>query len=309
MKRSNIPLRPELSGATAQFGKNDYTSVRYAPVVNCVVQYKDRIFLVQRSAKLNFYPNLWNGISGFLDDNKSVEEKARQELQEELGLTKKDIMFLEQKSVFIQEDPQYKKTWIVHPVHVAIRTNKIKTDWEAQKYKWIDVKEVNKFKLVPGFDKVIASFFGEDQGMRPKVGLGVMIFKDRKVLLGKRKGTHGTGEYAPPGGHLEHLESFEECAKREAREEAGIEIKNVQFLSLRNLIEYAPNHYVNIGLTAEWKRGIPKVMEPDRCEGWGWYDIDNLPSPLFKTVSVYVEALKTKNHYFDNSFERKTKKK
>ena len=35
---------------------------------------------------------------------------------------------------------------------------------------------------------------------RPKVGLGVMVMKDGKVLLGKRKGSHGAGEYVWPGG-------------------------------------------------------------------------------------------------------------
>lgn len=43
---------------------------------------------------------------------------------------------------------------------------------------------------------------------KPKVGIGVMILKDEKVLLGKRKGSHGEGEYSFPGGHLEYMESW-----------------------------------------------------------------------------------------------------
>ncbi len=50
---------------------------------------------------------------------------------------------------------------------------------------------------------------------RPRVGIGVMVMKDGKVLLGKRKGSHGAGEYAWPGGHMEYMESFEDVAKRE----------------------------------------------------------------------------------------------
>jgi 8-oxo-dGTP diphosphatase len=42
----------------------------------------------------------------------------------------------------------------------------------------------------------------------PKVGIGVVVVKEGKILLGKRKGSHGNGEYAGPGGHLEYLESF-----------------------------------------------------------------------------------------------------
>ena len=135
---------------------------------------------------------------------------------------------------------------------------------------------------------------------RPKVGIGVMVLKDGKVLLGKRKGSHGEGQYAWPGGHLEYMESFEECAKREVMEETGIEIEGIRFLRLFNLKAYAPKHYVDIGLMAFWKSGEPKIMEPEKCEGWGWYDMDHLPSPLFGTIEIYIEAYKTGRDYWDS---------
>jgi len=137
-----------------------------------------------------------------------------------------------------------------------------------------------------------------EENQRPKVGIGVMIFKNGKVLLGKRKNTHGAGEYAWPGGHLEYMESFEDCAKREVAEEAGIKITNVRFLRLMNLKGYN-KHYTDIGLMADWENGEPKVMEPDKCEGWDWYDINNLPQPLFRPVPSYIEAHKTGKNYFD----------
>lgn len=62
-----------------------------------------------------------------------------------------------------------------------------------------------------------------------KIGIGVMTFKNGKVLMGKRNGRHGEGEYAFTGGNLDYTESFENCARRETREEAGIEIKNIKF--------------------------------------------------------------------------------
>lgn len=139
----------------------------------------------------------------------------------------------------------------------------------------------------------------EAEHNRPKVGIGVMVFKDGKVLLGKRKGSHGQGEYAWPGGHLEYMESFESCVKREVMEEAGIEITDIKFLRLLNLKTYAPKHYVDIGLMAQWKSGEPKVMEPEKCEGWEWYDMDNLPKPLFGTIDSYIESYRTGRNYWD----------
>jgi 8-oxo-dGTP diphosphatase len=134
---------------------------------------------------------------------------------------------------------------------------------------------------------------------RPKVGIGVMVIKNGKYLFGQRKGSHGAGEYAPPGGHVEYMETFEQTAKREVKEEAGIEIENIRFLSLSNEKQYKPKHHVNIGLIADWKSGEPQVLEPDKMIGWDWYDLDQLPQPLFATVSKYIEAIKTGKNYFD----------
>ena len=133
----------------------------------------------------------------------------------------------------------------------------------------------------------------------PKVGVGVLILKEGKVLLGKRKGSHGAGEYAFPGGHLEHMESFEECARRETREECGIEIANIRFQFLANVRKYAPKHYVHIGLVADRLAGEPQVLEPEKQESWGWYDLDALPEPLFEMGRMALEYYRTGTIYKD----------
>ena len=143
----------------AKQGQIDYTKARWAPVINCVVKYKDKILIVQRSSKLNFYPNYWNGISGFLDDKRTFEEKVRDELKEEAGIDKKNITSIHLGRIFHQDELKYKKTWIVHPVLVKVKTDKIKLDWEAQNYKWIKIKEAKNFNLLPGFDKVLKNLF------------------------------------------------------------------------------------------------------------------------------------------------------
>jgi len=132
-----------------------------------------------------------------------------------------------------------------------------------------------------------------------KVGIGIMVLKNGKVLLGKRKGSHGEGEYAFPGGHFEYMESFEECARREVSEECGIEIHNIQFQCLANEKRYAPKHYVHIALMAEWKSGEPAVNEPEKITEWDWYDLDNLPEPLFKPCLTSFDSYHTKRTYYD----------
>jgi len=138
-----------------------------------------------------------------------------------------------------------------------------------------------------------------EQENKPKVGVGIMIFKNGKVLLGKRKGSHGEGEYAFPGGHLEYMESFQDCAKREISEECGIKIKNIRFQFLANVTKYAPKHYVHVGLVADWEDGEPEVLEPEKSESWDWHNIDNLPEPIFEMCKIAIDSYKTGINYYD----------
>jgi isopentenyldiphosphate isomerase len=140
-------------------GQIDFTKIRWSPVINCVLKYKDKILVVERSKNLRLYPGYWNGISGFLDSRNSLEEKVFEELKEELSLNKKNVLSIHLCQIFDQDEPKYKKTWIVHPVLVRVNTDKIKLDWEAKNYKWIKLEEIKKLKLLPGFDLVLKTLF------------------------------------------------------------------------------------------------------------------------------------------------------
>lgn len=135
--------------------------------------------------------------------------------------------------------------------------------------------------------------------LRPVGGVGVMIFKDGKILLGKRKSVLGGGTYCWPGGHIENMESIVECVKRETMEEAGIEIGNIQFLRVFNLKNYPPKHFIDLAFKADWISGEPKVVEPDKFESWSWYDLDNLPSPLFAGMDKTLDSYKTGQVFYD----------
>jgi len=123
---------------------------------------------------------------------------------------------------------------------------------------------------------------GDCMQERPKVGVGVLILNDGKVLLGKRKGSHGFGCWSPPGGHLEFGESLEECALRELSEEAGVKVKNLRFLTATNdIFKIEGKHYLTIFMLSEFDFGEVKVLEPEKFECWGWFSWSKLPQPLF----------------------------
>lgn len=120
---------------------------------------------------------------------------------------------------------------------------------------------------------------------RPKIGVGVIITKEHKVLLGKRKNSHGDGSWSFPGGHLEFGEDPEDCAIRETLEETGIRIRNLRRTIYTNdIFEKENKHYITLYILAEYDSGIVKVMEPDKCERWEWFSWEELPEPLFLPI-------------------------
>jgi 8-oxo-dGTP diphosphatase len=126
--------------------------------------------------------------------------------------------------------------------------------------------------------------------MSPQVGVGALIFREGKLLLGRRKGSHGSGDWSAPGGHLEFGESPEECAQREALEETGLvlgELHHAAFVS--DIFPEVKKHYITLLLEAYQSQGEPQLMEPDKCEGWEWFAPEALPQPLFAPLRTWIE--------------------
>jgi 8-oxo-dGTP diphosphatase len=143
----------------------------------------------------------------------------------------------------------------------------------------------------PGFDK-IRETMKRNKTRYPRIGIGVIVIKGKKVLLGKRKGSHGAQTWNFPGGHLDFGETPQECAQREVWEEAGIEIKDLKLGSYTNdIFKKEGKHYITIFVIAQYKSGRVKIKEPEKCEQWRWFTWNNLPQPLFLPI---VNLLKQK---------------
>jgi 8-oxo-dGTP diphosphatase len=121
--------------------------------------------------------------------------------------------------------------------------------------------------------------------MSVEAGIGVIIKKNGKVLLGKRLNSHGAGTWSFPGGHLEVNETWEECAEREVLEEANIKISNLKFADVTNdIFIKEKKHYITIFMVAEYNSGSLRINEPGKCEEWAWFNWNDLPEPLFLPI-------------------------
>ncbi|KAK7897754.1 hypothetical protein LTR67_004384 [Exophiala xenobiotica] len=157
----------------------------------------------------------------------------------------------------------------------------------------------------------------------PRIGVAVFIVHPSptpsdpsgwKLLLDQRLGSHGSGTWALPGGHLEMGEEFEDCAAREILEETGLVVEKVAFLTATNDVLHqrdSGKHYVTIwmsarvapdadvvalaqneesaretgsdkvGLRTSGSKKDPKMpearlMEPQSCAGWEWVSWEQL---------------------------------
>jgi 8-oxo-dGTP diphosphatase len=120
----------------------------------------------------------------------------------------------------------------------------------------------------------------------PLVGVGVLIVRDGRVLLGLRHGSHGADTWAPPGGHLEFGESVEDCARRETREEKGLELGLIRAGPYTSdVFAEEEKHYVTLFVTADAGEGEPEVREPAKCRRWEWFPWSALPEPLFLPIA------------------------
>lgn len=123
-----------------------------------------------------------------------------------------------------------------------------------------------------------------------RVGIGVLILDGNKLLLGKRKNAHGQGCWAPPGGHLEFGESWAQCAQREVTEETGLTIPDFTMCGVTNdIYPTEQKHYITIFMVGKYQNGVVKNCEPEKCEGWQWFALTDLPQPLFVSFHNFTQ--------------------
>jgi len=138
---------------------------------------------------------------------------------------------------------------------------------------------------------------------RPQIGVGIIVKKKNKILLLKRKGSHGHGQWSLPGGYQEFGERLKDCAVREVKEETGLVINKaeLQFVSLSEQLDYFQTdnkHCLTVGFVIDYQGSQePEIKEPDKSSAIGWFDLDQLPADLFAPSRDNISNFKNKLVY------------
>jgi ADP-ribose pyrophosphatase YjhB (NUDIX family) len=113
----------------------------------------------------------------------------------------------------------------------------------------------------------------------PELAASLAVFRDGRVLLGKRAGGAARGLWSLPGGRVEPGERLEAAALRELREETGVE---AEIIGLADLVEFIDRdeagmlraHFVIAAFAARWRAGAPRAgAELDEVR---WVPADSL---------------------------------
>jgi len=117
-----------------------------------------------------------------------------------------------------------------------------------------------------------------------------------EVLLQLRQNTgYRDGHWAAAAGHVERDETAYDAARREAREETGVEVGSLTFVtSMQRTAHGDPiDERIDFFFTCRTWTGEPRIVEPSKCAALAWFPLDSLPEPVVPHERFVLERLGT----------------
>jgi ADP-ribose pyrophosphatase YjhB (NUDIX family) len=107
---------------------------------------------------------------------------------------------------------------------------------------------------------------------RPVLAVSVAVFRQGRVLVGRRTRPPMAGRFSLPGGVVEVGESLIEAAKRELFEEVGVEAEIIGFnRHIEPILRDGARvraHFVIVSFVGRWTRGEARVSNEIDAVAW-----------------------------------------
>jgi len=118
-----------------------------------------------------------------------------------------------------------------------------------------------------------------------------------QVLLQLRQNTgYMDGHWAAAAaGHVERGETAYDAARREAREEIGVEVGDLTFVTSMQRTQGADpiDERIDFFFTCRSWTGEPRIVEPEKAAAMDWFGLDALPDPVVPHELFVLERLGT----------------
>ncbi|MDX1416209.1 MAG: NUDIX hydrolase [Candidatus Promineifilaceae bacterium] len=125
----------------------------------------------------------------------------------------------------------------------------------------------------------------------PKVGVGVLLVQDRKILLVRRRMDPERGKWSIPAGFLDRGENPQETAVREAFEETGLEVV------IEDLVDvyYNPPPQDGASIFILYRANLlgGEMQAGDDADAVGFFGLDELPELAFASTQDAINQIRT----------------
>lgn len=176
-------------------------------------------------------------------------------------------------------------------------------DFDRERYE--ELKKLSQLLLAEITDtpvKKIQNLFASEVGYQtPKVDVRAVVFKENKILMVKEK---IDGRWSIPGGWADIGYSPSEIALKEAREEAGAEVKTVRLLAVIDKLKHdypiSPFHIYKLFILCELVNDT--ISSGTETSDVNFFTVNNLP-PLSAT-RITEEQIRMLFHLWENPSEQ-----
>lgn len=254
------------------------------------------LLLSLRGEKAKNERGKWEIPGGAVEFGETFEQALKRELKEELGIEIEVLEMLQMCDHIIQDEKQH---WVA-PTFLCKIIKGVPVILEPQKCDqigWFTLEEAQKLPLSIVTKQDIAIL--KKRGQQENIGSAVIVQdKDGKVLLGKRKNAYRSGMYGVPGGRIDGNEKAIAAAKRELLEETGLSAKSLEYVGVVKEWQDSYNFIHFVYLCTDWEGNV-QLVGPEKCEGWEWFDLDNLPQDVLPGHKDGIELLLDKQRIKD----------
>ena len=127
----------------------------------------------------------------------------------------------------------------------------------------------------------------------PKVGVGVVVMQEGKLLLVRRRMNPERGKWSLPAGFIDYGEDPKDVAEREALEETNLNVSVEKLIDVYHNPTPQGGASVFILYEAKLLGGIPQAG--DDADDVGFFALDNLPEIAFASTRDIIQRLKKRN--------------